>query len=428
MSTTISDRRPGRFALLGWAFLFIFFTVAAIVLFTVEVYSAALLWVGLFIPVFFGMTGLVRSFANWHRWWAGRMLGEEIRRPYLPRREGSWSTRLRDTIADPATWRDVLWLLVSATLGLTTFCVVVSFFAAGLLYLVYPLLWAVTPRGVFDDLWGFIHISSLGAAFITYPVAALSFGLWWRTTPALMRCYARVSRSLLAPTERSLLRQRVSQLAESRADTVDTQAAELRRIERDLHDGAQARLVSLGMSLGLADDIVDRDPAAAKELLAEARASTTQALAELRDLVRGIHPPVLADRGLDGAVRALCLACPLPTDVEIDLPGRLPAPVESAAYFAVAENITNVIKHAGASKAWVQLKYDAGTLSMLVSDDGHGGADTDGGTGLRGIERRLAAFDGTLVVTSPPGGPTVVVMELPCELLSAKTSPSSETA
>jgi signal transduction histidine kinase len=243
-----------------------------------------------------------------------------------------------------------------------------------------------------------------------------------------MHGYARVSRSLLAPTERALLRQRVDQLAESRAETVDTQAAELRRIERDLHDGAQARLVSLGMSLGLADDVLDRDPAAAKELLSEARAATSQALEELRDLVRGIHPPVLADRGVDGAIRALALACPLETDVDIEMSVRLPAPVESAAYFAVAESLTNVIKHAEATKAWIQLRYADGRLSMLVSDDGRGGADAGGGTGLRGIERRLAAFDGTLTVNSPLGGPTVLVMELPCESLSPKISPSSGTA
>jgi signal transduction histidine kinase len=203
---------------------------------------------------------------------------------------------------------------------------------------------------------------------------------------------------------------------------VDTQAAELRRIERDLHDGAQARLVALAMSLGMAEETVIRDPEAARELLAEARAASSQALSELRDLVRGIHPPVLADRGLDGAIHALVLANPMPTDVEIDIPGRLSAPVESAAYFAVAETLTNVAKHAGASKAWIRLGYQDGKLNVLIGDDGRGGADPAGGTGLRGIERRLAAFDGTLVVSSPIGGPTVVVMNLPCELISTHSS------
>ena len=427
MSGTTSAK--GRLALLGWAFVFIFASVATIVLFCLQVTVASLLWLGLAVPVFIALTGAVRGFANWHRGWAGRVLGEPIPQPYLTAAATgeSQARRLRNRAGDPATWRDLAWLFVSMTLGLTIFCVVVAFFGSLLLYFFYPLLWAVTP-GTFDQMFGVINVHSLPASFIGFGPAAVAFGLWWWLTPVLMRGYARVSRSLLAPTERSLLKQRVVQLSESRADTVDTQAAELRRIERDLHDGAQARLVSLGMSLGLADEIVGRDPAAAKELLAEARASTSLALSELRDLVRGIHPPVLADRGLDGAIRALALACPLPIDVEIDIPGRLPAPVESAGYFAVAESITNVIKHAGASKAWVQLRYADGKLSMLVSDDGRGGADAGHGTGLRGIERRLAAFDGTLMVTSPPGGPTVLIMELPCELLSPKISPSSGTA
>jgi signal transduction histidine kinase len=176
------------------------------------------------------------------------------------------------------------------------------------------------------------------------------------------------------------------------------------------------------MSLGMAEETVIRDPQAARELLAEARAASSLALSELRDLVRGIHPPVLADRGLDGAIHALVLANPLPTDVEIDIPGRLSAPVESAAYFAVAETLTNVVKHAGAAKAWIRLGYAEGNLNVLIGDDGRGGADPAGGTGLRGIERRLAAFDGTLVVSSPVGGPTVVVMNLPCELISTQSS------
>ncbi len=420
-------RPPGRFALLGWAFLFIFVAAQSLVLFTVQVYMTALLWIGLFVPIFIGVTSVVRRFTNWHRRWAGKLLGAPIPEPYLVDAAPTRLARLRGRLKDPATWRDLLWLFVNGTLGLTIFCLVVTFFIGVLWYLAFPLVWGVSPKGVFKEQYGLFTIDTQFEAFYTVPIGILLAFVWWKLAPALMRAYARVTRSLLAPTERSLLKQRVTQLAESRAETVDTQAAELRRIERDLHDGAQARLVALGMSLGLADDVVDRDPAAAKELLAEARTATTLALSELRDLVRGIHPPILADRGLDGAVRALALASPLPSDVEIDIPGRLPAPVESAAYFVVAESITNVIKHAQATKLWIRLEYQPGRLSMLVGDDGHGGADAGGGTGLRGIERRLAAFDGTLVVNSPVGGPTVLVMELPCELSSPKISPSSET-
>jgi signal transduction histidine kinase len=253
--------------------------------------------------------------------------------------------------------------------------------------------------------------------------------LWWGLSPWLMRVDALLTRALLGPTQRSRLANRVRELAQTRAETVDIQAAELRRIERDLHDGIQARLVALGMSLGMAEEVVASDPEAARSLLAEAQRATGQALAELREVVRGIHPPVLADRGIDGAVRALALRSPLPTEVEIDLPdGPLPAPVSSAAYFSVAEALTNVIKHSEATRAWVRLRHLGGHLSVEVGDDGKGGADPSRGTGLRGIQRRLAPFDGTLELVSPPGGPTILTMELPCESSSPRTSPSSGTA
>lgn len=190
----------------------------------------------------------------------------------------------------------------------------------------------------------------------------------------------------------------------------------MRRVERDLHDGAQARLVSLGMSLGLADELLDSDPIEARRLLREARTGAVAALADLRSLVRGIYPPVLADRGLDGAIQALVLAVPLPVEMNIDLPSaRLPPPVESAAYFAVAEALANVVKHSDATHAWIEMGLEDGNLIALVGDDGNGGADANCGTGLLGIERRLVAFDGTLQISSPMGGPTIISMAVPCE-------------
>ena len=176
------------------------------------------------------------------------------------------------------------------------------------------------------------------------------------------------------------LAERVDVLTRTRKDALDVQVAEMRRVERDLHDGAQARLVSLGMSLGMADELLDSDPDEARRLLAEARTAAGDALGDLRALVRGILPPVLADRGLAGAVQALVLASPVPVEMAVELPAeRLPAPVESAAYFAVAEAITNVIKHSGARTAWVRVRHADGLLSMVVGDDGRGGADPDQG-------------------------------------------------
>jgi signal transduction histidine kinase len=214
---------------------------------------------------------------------------------------------------------------------------------------------------------------------------------------------------------------RVQQLTETRGHAVDAAAAELRRIERDLHDGAQARLVALGMNLRAVERVLPSSPNAALALVAEARETSVRALNELRDLIRGICPPVLADRGLGHAVQALVLDTPLPTTLEVDLPGRPTPPVESACYFAVAEALANAVKHAGARSAHIRIRHSAGLLRIEVSDDGIGGADPALGTGLLGVERRLGTFDGILAVNSPPGGPTMIVMEVPCALSSPKT-------
>ena len=216
----------------------------------------------------------------------------------------------------------------------------------------------------------------------------------------------------------------VARLTESRGHAVDAAAAELRRIERDLHDGAQARLVALGMNLRAVERVLPGSPQAALALVAEARETSVRALSELRDLIRGICPPVLADRGLGHAVQALVLDTPLPTALEVDLPGRLAAPVESACYFAIAEALANAVKHSGARHAGIRIHYSSGLLRIQVADDGVGGADPEQGTGLKGVERRLGTFDGIMAVSSPPGGPTMIAMEVPCALLSPKTCSS----
>jgi signal transduction histidine kinase len=241
----------------------------------------------------------------------------------------------------------------------------------------------------------------------------LAFGLW-----LVPRTVIPHARALLRRGPGADLAGRVEQLTQTRAEAVDSAAAELRRVERDLHDGAQARLVALGMSLRAAEHLIPTSPQAAVALVAEAREASSKALTELRDLVRGIYPPVLADRGLGEAVRALALDTPLRTETDIVLPGRLDAPVESACYFAVAEALTNAVKHSGARQAQVRIRHARGMLRAEVTDDGCGGADPARGSGLAGIERRLGTFDGILAVSSPPGGPTMIVMEVPCALPS----------
>jgi signal transduction histidine kinase len=222
--------------------------------------------------------------------------------------------------------------------------------------------------------------------------------------------------------ELAALTERVQTLTQTRTDAVDTAAAELRRIERDLHDGAQARLVALGMSLRAAERMFASNPQAALALVTEARETSSRALTDLRDLVRGIYPPVLADRGLADAVRALALDTPLHTQLDVDLPAEVEMPVGAAVYFAVAEVLANAVRHSGARTVRISLSHAAGTLRAVVTDDGAGGADPAQGTGLAGVERRLATFDGILALNSPPGGPTIVVIEVPCALSSAKIS------
>ncbi|MEE1782514.1 histidine kinase [Streptomyces sp. SP17BM10] len=336
--------------------------------------------------------------------WSGRPVPVPYRRPagaepWRRLLSGGWLT-------DPATWRDLAWTSLSGLAYL---------FTAAFVILAPVSLEVLGRNGPLVHL-GVVYMTGLWIA----PVAAL-----WAAPPVL-RLHERAARTLLGPSRQAELARQVSHLTRTRADTIDAGAAELRRIERDLHDGAQARLVALGMLLTVADQVVE-DPVALRPLLAEARLSSVKALGELRDLVRGIHPPVLADRGLADAVRATALDLPLPVTFAGELPGRPAAPVESAAYFAVSELLANVVKHAGASHVWIEIGHSDGLLRISVTDDGRGGADPSRGTGLSGTERRLAAFDGVLAISSPSGGPTIVNLEIPCALSSPKTSSSSGT-
>ena len=343
---------------------------------------------------------VIRSPASLTRQLAGRWCGVPIADPYLPRPAGL-GRRLGWLLTDRATWRDLLWVIVNACGGW-----ILALAPAGLLAL--GVLGVVAPYASAED-----RVLVISAAVV---------GLW--ASPWLLRGYGVLARSMLAPTEQAELALRVQQLTETRTEALDTGAAEIRRIERDLHDGAQARLVAMGMTLDAAGQIIDTNPDAARALVAEARDASVKALAELRALVRGIHPPVLADRGLGDAVAALTLDTPLRIHLASDLYGRPPAWVESAAYFAVSELLANVSKHAQARETWIDIRHTDRMLRIGVTDNGHGGADPARGTGLRGIERRLAAFDGVMAISSPPGGPTAVTMEIPCELSLPKTSSS----
>ena len=369
----------------------------------------------------------VRWFAMSTRRLSARWCGLPIGQAYAPappgKRRGRWpgTTRLgyrqRMTwlLSDLATWRDLLWLVVNSVVGLLLLLVPLTLFGAGIVAFFIPAL------GTVPGFYGLQHLVPPPAFPGNTPLVLFIIGLAMviagaAIAPPLLRGYAGLARLILAPSAQAELERRVAHLARTRSETLDTGAAELRRIERDLHDGAQARLVAMGLTLDAAGRLIDTNPAAARALLYEARDASAKALVELRDLVRGIHPPVLADRGLADAVRAIALDSPLRVQVTGALPGRPPAPVESAAYFAVSELLANVAKHSGAGGAGVDLRHESGALRIIVRDDGTGGADPSRGTGLSGIARRLAAFDGVLVVNSPAGGPTEAILDVPCAL------------
>ncbi|MET7856329.1 sensor domain-containing protein [Streptomyces sp. NPDC005318] len=390
-------------------------------LFILAVLSIAFIPLGLGLFTTPQVLDAVRGHANQRRLLAATWSDVRIPVPYRPFPKdlrGGFTGQVERTtlmLKDPATWRDLRWLLVDMTAG---YCV--SVLASALL--LYPVEGFVLAAGLWrvftdDRYWyAFVPVDSQATALAAAALGVAFFLTGLKVSEPLLRLHFVIARSVLAPTQEQELARRIDRLTETRHEAVDTAASELRRIERDLHDGAQARLVAMGMNLGTIEALIEKDPAQAKQLLAMARASSAEALTELRDLVRGIHPPVLAERGLGDAVKALALRLPLAAEVEVELAGRAEAPVESAAYFAVSETLTNAVKHSGADRLWVDIHHADSMLRISVTDNGRGGATVGSGSGLSGIERRLGTFDGIMAVSSPAGGPTMVTMEIPCEL------------
>ncbi|MEU1008232.1 sensor domain-containing protein [Streptomyces sp. NPDC005890] len=301
---------------------------------------------------------------------ARKLLGVRVAEPSpLPIAKGGGAMqRLWMALKDPVGWRTLLYDAIRLPWGILTFCTV------------------------------------LVSLFVLWPVL-----------PYLARAMANLDRAmvrgLLSPSDE--LERRIAELESDRGIVVDTAAADLRRIERDLHDGAQARLVNLAMGLGLAKEKLLEDPDTAAAMVEEAHGEVKLALQELRDLARGIHPAVLTDRGLDAALSAVASRCTVPVKVTVDLPARPAEAIEGIAYFTVSELLQNVSKHSGARTAAVDVWRTADRLILQVRDDGRGGARLDGGSGMRGLAERLGAVDGLFVVDSPAGGPTVVTAELP---------------
>ncbi|MCG7527598.1 sensor domain-containing protein [Streptomyces sp. OfavH-34-F] len=327
-----------------------------------------------------------RAIGRAERGRARKLLGVVVEEPSPPargRRESGFFVWLWSALRDPVAWRTALYSFVRLPWGILTFA----------LTLVCLIVWPPLPY-----------------------VARL-----------LANADRVMVRGLLSPSDD--LERRIAELESDRGVVVDTAAADLRRIERDLHDGAQARLVALAMGLGLAKERLADDPEAAARMVDEAHGEVKVALQELRDLARGIHPAVLTDRGLDAALSAIASRCTVPVTVRVDLPARPAQAIEGIAYFTVSELLQNVSKHSGARTATVDVWRSGDRLLIQVGDDGHGGASMDGGTGMAGLAERLGAVDGLFVLDSPAGGPTTVTAELPWRDRGLeKSAPASRTA
>ncbi|ASR34425.1 histidine kinase [Prauserella marina] len=327
-----------------------------------------IVWVG--IPILLATTYLTRWFGDVERRWVRSMLNTNVPDVERLKVQGGLLRRWLGALTDPTTWRDFGYLML------------------------------VLPLGILEFAIGLVSI-------ILVPMA-----IW--VAPALGWLHGRMALTLLGPPKARKAEARASRLQASRARGVDAAEAERRRIERDLHDGAQQRLVSVAMSLGRAKSKLSGDPDDLRSLIDEAHTDAKLAVSELRDLARGIYPAVLADRGLDAALSAQAAKSPIHVDVTVDVEPRPPAAVETTAYFIVGETLTNVAKHAGATEAGVKVWRTEDTVVVEVTDNGNGGARMREGGGLAGLADRAATIDGVISVVSPPGGPTVVRADLPC--------------
>ncbi|MFD7744711.1 sensor histidine kinase [Streptomyces sp. NPDC059698] len=380
--------------------------------------GAGLLVTFIGIPVLAAGLAVCRGFGVLERHRARGLLGVEVGDPErVQGKTGGPMAWMGAILKSGVSWRHLLYTLLHFPWSTFTFVVAITLWSTGLTTLTYPLWFWLFP--VFGGQGGLqlygddTHREYLDSPFELAVAGGVGLVLVM-VTPWIVRGLLSVDRlmvtGLLGP---SRLATRVTELESDRGVVVDTAAADLRRIERDLHDGAQARLVALAMDLGLAKEKLADDPEAAARMVDEAHGEVKVALQELRDLARGIHPAVLTDRGLDAALSSIASRCTVPVQVEVDLDARPAQAIEGIAYFTVSELLQNISKHARATRATVDVWRAADRLMLQVTDNGRGGASPAAGGGLAGLAERLDAVDGVLVVDSPPGGPTTVTAELP---------------
>ncbi|MEV4255963.1 histidine kinase [Spirillospora sp. NPDC049652] len=342
--------------------------------------------------------GAARGWAGRHRRWAGRLLGVPADERPSGRRALAWS---------------LAHIAVGLPLGLATLLCLGNIVVGA----VAMTSWWAFPTDDRPTLFSLldVHVNDWTTALLggTVQIAVLAAVAWWGV-PVLARLHARMSLAVLAPSAREVLTERVDVLTRSRVGVVDAHGLELQRIERDLHDGTQARLVTIAMQLGIARESLGDEQNPVATLLEQAHETAEEAMAELRAVLQTIYPPILADRGLDGALTALATRSSVPVRIDLADVGALPATVEAVAYYVIAEALTNVAKHAAASRADVRVERAGDVLTIEVTDDGKGGADEARGTGITGMRRRVAALDGAVGLASPPGGPTALTVRMPC--------------
>ena len=340
----------------------------------------------------------------------GALTGNHIASPYRPLPERGWWERLRARLADPATWKDLTFLFLQFPFGLLSFIVATAVLSVAIGSLTLPLWYWAIPDGVEIAV---THVDTLGEALLFVPLGAL---VLWLGIPALGwlgRFYGAYAELLLGPNEDPAVTAQMSDLRDARTRIIEAADAERRRIERDLHDGAQQRLVALSLNLRMAEKrAAEGDPAAA-ELVRSAGEEAGLALKELRDLARGIHPAILTNRGLAAALDDLATRASVPVELVAVPPQRLPDAVESTVYFLVSECLANVGKHSEATQATVAVTVVGEEVEVVVKDDGVGGANLGNGSGLQGLEDRVGALDGCVDIDSPTGGGTTVMATIP---------------
>jgi signal transduction histidine kinase len=356
---------------------------------------------------------LARGFSHFERGRTAALAGVRINDPVPPLTARGWWGRLKERAKSGPRWREIAYQLVHLPVAALAYVFTMAAWCGSLAMLLLPLYVDALPG---DSAKFFFFEVTQGAGALAASlvgIAGLVLVAPW-VTIGVARASVAIARALLGPSADAAHAAQVQRLETSRSAAVDSAEAERRRIERDLHDGAQQRLVALAAGLGAAKEKIDADPEEGRRLLADAHEEAKSALKEIRDLVRGIHPVILEDRGLDAALSAVVARSPVPVTLDVQVAERPPAAVESAAYFVVNEALTNVAKHAHATRAHVAIARAGERLVVEVRDNGQGGADPASGSGLQGLRDRVAGLGGSMYVISPVGGPTTVSVELPC--------------